>query len=99
MTYTVNENEAGARLDAYLASVTGESRSAVVRAIDEGRVCINGKAESIDKKYKVKRDDEISFEAEEVTEYEASPENIPHIPDPAAPAPKAAPNAAQVCTP
>ena len=77
MIYTVSENEVGTRLDAYLASVTGESRSAVVRAIDEGRVSINGNAVFIDKKYKVKKEDEISFEAEEVTEYEASPENIP----------------------
>ncbi len=77
MTYTVSENDAGARLDAYLAAATGESRSAVVRAIEEGRVSINGVTDSIDKKYKVKRDDEISFEAEEVSEYEAEPENIP----------------------
>ena len=77
MIYTVSENDAGARLDAYLAAATGESRSAVVRAIEEGRVSINGSYDSIDKKYKVKQDDEISFEAEEVSEYEAEPENIP----------------------
>ena len=77
MIYTVSENDAGARLDAYLAAATGESRSAVVRAIEEGRVSINGSSDSIDKKYKVKQDDEISFEAEEVSEYEAEPENIP----------------------
>ena len=77
MVYTVSENESGTRLDAYLATVTGESRSAVVRAIDEGRVSINAGSETADKKYKVKKDDRISFETEEVTEYEAEPENIP----------------------
>ena len=77
MVYTVSENDAGARLDAYLAAVTGESRSAAVRAIDENRVSINGSSDSIDKKYKVKAGDEISFEAEEVSEYEAAPEDIP----------------------
>ena len=77
MIYTVTENDAGTRLDAYLAAATGESRSAAVRAIDEGRVAINGSAVSIDKKYKVKEGDEISFETEEVSEYEAEPENIP----------------------
>ena len=77
MIYTVTENDAGTRLDAYLAAATGESRSAAVRAIDDGRVAINGSAVSIDKKYKVKEGDEISFETEEVTAYEAEPENIP----------------------
>ncbi len=77
MVFKINENEVGARLDAYLAAATGESRSATVRAIDEGRVLVNGKTDIADKKYKVKLGDEISFEEEEVVEYEALPERIP----------------------
>lgn len=77
MIFKVNENEVGTRLDAYLAAVTGESRSAVVRAIEERRVLIGGNPDIADKKYKVKSGDELSFEAEEIVEYEAQPENIP----------------------
>ena len=79
MNFTVNKEDAGARLDAYLAKATGESRSAVVRAIDEGRVEIIGSsgAKSVDKKYKVIEGDEIIFTEEEVAEYEVTAENIP----------------------
>ena len=38
MTFTVDVIHSGVRLDAYLAEVSGESRSAIVRAIDENRV-------------------------------------------------------------
>ena len=51
MTFKIGDGDAGARLDAYLASATEESRNAVVRAIDEGRVTVNGT--NADKKYKV----------------------------------------------
>ncbi|MBE6536708.1 MAG: RluA family pseudouridine synthase [Ruminococcaceae bacterium] len=76
MIFKISESSVGVRLDAYLASATGESRNAVVRAIDEGRVTLNGSSELADKKYKLKDGDEIAFEPEEVTEYEAEPENI-----------------------
>ena len=75
MVYTVNESDTGMRLDAFLAKVTGESRSAAVRAIDDGRVNVCGRAE--DKKYSVKLGDEVSFTETEAEEYEATPENIP----------------------
>lgn len=77
MVFKISENEVGVRLDSYLAEATGESRSAAVRAIEEGRVAINGSSELADKKYKLKIGDSISFEEEEVAEYEALPENIP----------------------
>jgi 23S rRNA pseudouridine1911/1915/1917 synthase len=75
MIYIPTENEAGVRLDSYLASVTGESRNAVVRAIDEGRVKIEGIIP--DKKLAVKAGMKIEFTEEAVVEYEALPENIP----------------------
>ena len=72
--YVPNENEAGMRLDAYLASVTGESRNAVVRAIAEGRVTIEGITP--DKKLAVKAGMEIEFTEAQIEEYKAAPENI-----------------------
>ena len=76
MIFTVTEEAAGARLDAYLAEKTGESRSAICRAIEEGRVSVSGRAEA--KKYSLRTGDVVEYEAEdEPTEYEAAPEDIP----------------------
>ena len=76
MIFTVNDCDVGKRLDSYLAEVTGESRSAVVRAIGEGRVKIFGK--STDKKYQIKALDEIEYtEIEVLRDAPAEPENIP----------------------
>ena len=79
MTFTVKPEDAGKRLDAYLAAVTGESRNAAVRAIDEGRVTVSCRSKAIepDKKYKISEGDVITFETEEVAPYEAAPEDIP----------------------
>ena len=79
MVFTVNSEDNGTRLDSYLANATGESRSAVVRAIEEGRVEISSSKGTVtaDKKYKVCKDDVISFEEEIVKEYEAEAEDIP----------------------
>ena len=75
MIFTVTEEYAGVRLDSYLASVTDVSRSAAVRAIEDGRVSVCGKA--AEKKYAVRPGDCVSYEAEEVKEYEALAEEIP----------------------
>ncbi len=75
MLITVTEAQAGARIDAYLASYLGISRSAVCRAIDESRVSISGKTP--EKKYTVKALDEIIFTEEEVKEYGVEAQNIP----------------------
>ncbi len=76
MIYTVTEADSGKRLDAYLAAASGESRSAVQKAIDEGRVELNG--QKCDKKTAVRAGDEVSLALiEEPEEYEAEPENIP----------------------
>ena len=79
MEFIVDNSSIGVRLDSYLASVTGESRTAAVRAIDEGRVKLICACEDKkpDKKYKLEAGDRIIYEAEEVSEYEAEPENIP----------------------
>ena len=74
MKLTVNEGQVGMRLDAFLAEATELSRSAAVRAIEEGRVTLEGRAP--DKKYAVKLSDVIDFESEQVKEYEALAEDI-----------------------
>ena len=75
MIFKVEQSDTGMRLDTYLAKVSGESRSAVARAIEEGRVKIFGILAT--KKYAVKLGDEIEFIKEEPIESEALPENIP----------------------
>ena len=75
MLLTVNEADAGKRIDALLGEVTELSRSAVGKLIDKGEVQINGTP--CQKKDKVKAGDTIFLEIPEVEEYEALPENIP----------------------
>ena len=76
MTYTVTEKEVGSRLDALAASISGESRSAAARAIEEGRVTVSGVQQP--KKYAVKLGDIIEYtEVQELMPDKAMPENIP----------------------
>lgn len=75
MTYTVSAEDAGKRLDAYVAEITELSRSAAARLIESGEIAVNGKA--CEKKYQVKDSDVISVDIPEAEEYEAVPENIP----------------------
>ena len=75
MTYTVATEDAGKRLDAYLADVTELSRSASAKLIETQAVTVNGKAS--EKKYQVRAGDQINLEIPEAEEYEAIAENIP----------------------
>ena len=75
IAYTVNTENAGKRLDSYLAETSDLSRSAAAKLIESGAVTVNGKR--AEKKYSVKENDEIEIEMPEPEEYEAQPENIP----------------------
>lgn len=75
MTYTVNKDDAGKRLDSYLAEVADLSRSAAAKLIESGAATVNGKG--AEKKYSVKENDVVELVLPEVEEYEAIPENIP----------------------
>lgn len=75
MIYTVTESDTGMRLDAYIAKVSGESRSSAARAIEEGRVSVGGSSES--KKYAVKPGDTVELITVPAIPYEAEPEDIP----------------------
>jgi 23S rRNA pseudouridine1911/1915/1917 synthase len=68
-------SESGARLDAYIASNSGLSRSAAVKLIEEKGVLVNQKEAS--KKYIVRENDIIEIILPEVKEIEAKAEKIP----------------------
>jgi 23S rRNA pseudouridine1911/1915/1917 synthase len=72
---TVTAEEAGARLDAYLASVTELTRSAAARLMEEEQVTLNGKRAN--KKDKVKAGDVIIVLLPEPEPDEAIPQDIP----------------------
>jgi len=72
---TVAAEEAGARLDAYLAAATELTRSAAVRLIEDGQVTVNGKTPN--KKEKVKAGDEVIVTMPEPETDEAIPQDIP----------------------
>ena len=69
------EADAGGRIDAYLAGALGISRSAVARAIQEGRVRVNGAVP--EKKYAVRCGDEVEYTEKEPELSEAVAQNIP----------------------
>ena len=74
MTYTVSENEAGLRLDSYIAAVSNMSRSAAARLISENAVFVNGEPKS--KKYQVSVGERVEFSLPEAEEYTAEAEDI-----------------------
>lgn len=75
LSLTVSPEEAGQRLDAYLASVTELTRSAAVRLIEDELVTVNGK--SPNKKEKVKAGDTVNVSLPEPEPDVAVPQNIP----------------------
>ena len=75
MTFTVSREDAGKRLDAFLAEKTELSRSAAARLAESGAVTVCGIKR--EKKHPLKEGDVIELEIPEAEEYEAEPENIP----------------------
>ena len=75
MTLIVDISE-NIRLDSYISSVTELSRSAAARAIEEGRVSVNGRA-VLEKKHTLSGGEKIELLEAEPTEYEAVGEDIP----------------------
>lgn len=74
---TVSEEDAGARLDAFIGWNTDElSRSYAVRLIEKGRVTVNGKAPK-SKKQIVSCGDEIAIDLPEPETLDVKPEDIP----------------------
>ncbi len=75
MIYTVDEAHAGLRADVFAAEVTGLSRSAAARLMEEGYVLLNGKP--VTKNVKLCEGDQLSATLPEPEPTEALPENIP----------------------
>ena len=75
MIFTVEKEDAGKRLDAFLAEKTELSRSAAARLAESGAVTVCGIKR--EKKHPLKVGDVIELEIPEAEEYEAAPENIP----------------------
>ena len=68
----------GLRLDKYLSKMLSDySRAALQKAIQNGRVLINGKA--VKSSYKVMEHDEVYFEPEELREPDIIAQNIPIV--------------------
>ena len=71
-----SEEDAGTRLDAYLARVLeGLTRSAAARAVEEGRVLVDGRCPS--KSYKLAGGETVAFTPEEPAPIDAIPQDIP----------------------
>jgi len=76
-TFTVPAESVGTRLDTYLASqITATSRSQVRRAIEFGKVLVNGK-QVIKPAYEVNDGEEIQITLPQTPPLEARPEAIP----------------------
>ena len=76
VAFTVETNDSGKRLDAFLAgNIDGWSRSRLQRVIDGGDVLVNRKAAKAS--YKLRENDEIEVELMEVPAARFEPENIP----------------------
>ena len=75
MTVTVDAGFVGMRLDAFVSSVSEQSRSQAARLIEDGLILVN--SAPVSKKYAVKLGDEVEISTPEIKECEALPENIP----------------------
>jgi 23S rRNA pseudouridine1911/1915/1917 synthase len=76
LTFRVADEEAGARLDAYLAThVEGWSRARLQRLIEDGDALVMGRA--VKSSYKLRANDEIEVELTPPPSASFAPENIP----------------------
>lgn len=76
LVFDVSEEDAGARLDAFLAArVGGVSRTTLKRAIDEGDVLVGGRESK--PSYKLRAGERVEAELPEPPATEVEPEDIP----------------------
>ncbi|HEX8492396.1 MAG TPA: RluA family pseudouridine synthase [Pyrinomonadaceae bacterium] len=76
LVFPASENEAGQRLDAYLAArINDWSRSRLQRLIEDGDVLVNGRTTK--PSYKLRTNDEIEVELTAPAPTEFAPEDIP----------------------
>jgi 23S rRNA pseudouridine1911/1915/1917 synthase len=78
LSLRVAEEEAGARLDAYLAAhIEGWSRSRIQRLIEDGDVLLAGRGAGLKSSYKLRSGDRLEVELAPSAPSEFAPENIP----------------------
>ena len=75
MTFTVDTEHAGMRLDAYASEMTELSRSGAVKLIESGEITVSGAP--VSKKYALKEGDTVEISIPEPEPYEAVAEDIP----------------------
>ncbi len=75
MTFTVQKENEGLRLDSFAANIAELSRSGAARLIESGDITVNGKTST--KKYTVCEGDIIELKMPEPQDSEILPENIP----------------------
>jgi 23S rRNA pseudouridine1911/1915/1917 synthase len=76
LAFDVSEEDAGARLDAFLAArVEGVSRTTLKRAIEDGDVLVGGRASK--PSYKLRAGEHVEVELPEPPAAEVEPEDIP----------------------
>ncbi len=75
MILEITENQAGQRIDRYLADVQDLSRSFLQKILKDGEVAVNGK--SVKANYKLREGDRIEFEVPEAVEPDIAAEDIP----------------------
>ena len=76
MTLTVDSEDAGKRLDAYVSSqIKDLSRNYAESLIEEGRITVDGEAQA--KKYKVKAGQQVNVIYPEPTKLDVTAQNIP----------------------
>ncbi len=75
MILEITENQAGQRIDRYLADTQDLSRSFLQKILKDGEVAVNGK--SVKANYKLREGDRIEFEVPEAVEPDIAAEDIP----------------------
>ena len=75
MILEITENQAGQRIDRYLADTQDLSRSFLQKILKDGEVAVNGK--SVKANYKLREGDRIEFEIPEAVEPDIVAEDIP----------------------
>ncbi len=75
MILEITENQAGERIDRFLADSQDLTRSFLQKILKEGTVIVNGK--SVKANYKLRKGDRIEFEIPEAVEPDIVAEDIP----------------------
>ena len=75
MILEITENQAGERIDRFLADSQDLTRSFLQKILKEGEVIVNGK--SVKANYKLRKGDRIKFEIPEAVEPDIVAEDIP----------------------